>query len=68
MPVSELSRPNIAEQLLKRNVPENEKSELLRLLDACEFARFAPSADADMKQVYSDALALLTRTENYLKS
>jgi hypothetical protein len=38
------------------------------LLDACEFARFAPDADSGMQQVYNDSIALLTRTENYLKS
>ena len=68
IPSADLSRTTISQYMQQRNMPEADLAELIRLLDACEFARFAPEADAGMTQVYSDSLALLTRTENYLKS
>ncbi len=68
MPSAELSRPNIRQELLSRNVPEADLDELLRLLDSCEFARFAPGADSGMNQVFAECVTLLTRTEKYLKS
>lgn len=68
IPSADLSRATISQYMQQRNMPEADLAELIRLLDACEFARFAPNADAGMTQVYSDSLALLTRTENYLKS
>jgi hypothetical protein len=49
-------------------VPEFDCNELIRLLDACEFARFAPGASSGMQQVFTDSVSLLTRTEKYLKS
>ncbi len=68
IPSSELSRSTISQYMQQRNMPEADLTELIRLLDACEFARFAPGADSGMQQVYNDSIALLTRTENYLKS
>lgn len=68
IPSSELSRSTISQYMQQRNMPEDDLRELIRLLDACEFARFAPGADSGMQQVYNDSITLLTRTENYLKS
>ncbi|HOY49036.1 MAG TPA: BatD family protein [Flavobacteriales bacterium] len=68
IPAAELARPKIMQELGKRQVPEFDCNELIRLLDACEFARFAPGASSGMQQVFTDSVSLLTRTEKYLKS
>ncbi len=68
IPSSELSRTTISQYMQERKMPEADLTELIRLLDACEFSRFAPDADSGMQLVYKDSIALLTRTENYLKS
>ncbi len=68
IPVAELARPKILFELNGKKVPEFECNELIRLLDACEFARFAPGASSGMQQVFTDSVSLLTRTEKYLKS
>jgi len=68
IPVAELSREHIKNQLIGRKVPENTVDELLKLIDSCEFARFAPGASSEMQHVYSNSVALLTQTEQFLKS
>jgi hypothetical protein len=68
IPVSELSRERIQKQLIIRTVPEATVEELLKLLDSCEFARFAPGASSEMQHVYSNSVSLLTQTEQFLKS
>jgi hypothetical protein len=65
---SDLSREVIIEQLELRQVPEEQKSELLRILEESEFSRFAPSSErSDMDRLYGDAVQLIRNLENFLK-
>jgi len=65
---SGLSREVVLEQLTARKVPEEQQSELLRLLEESEFSRFAPSsAKSDMSRLYLDAVQLIKKLENSLK-
>ena len=65
---SGLSREVILEQLEKRKVPQEQRSELLRILEESEFSRFAPSSErSDMNSLYSDAAQLIRNLENNLK-
>jgi hypothetical protein len=65
---SGLSREVILEQLEKRNVPQEQRSELLRILEESEFSRFAPSSErSDMNILYSEAAQLIRNLENNLK-
>jgi hypothetical protein len=65
---SELSRELVAEQLDRQMVPEEARKELLRILEASEFSRFAPTSErSDMNQLYRDAAKLIRNLENILK-
>jgi BatD DUF11 like domain len=65
---SGLSREVILEHLEKRNVPQEQRSELLRILEESEFSRFAPSSErSDMNILYSEAAQLIRNLENNLK-
>ncbi len=65
---SGLSRQVILEHLEKRKVPEEQQSELLRILEGSEFSRFAPTSErSDMNKLYSDAAQLIRNLENTLK-
>ena len=65
---SGLSREVILEHLEKRNVPREQRSELLRILEESEFSRFAPSSErSDMNILYSEAAQLIRNLENNLK-
>jgi len=65
---SGLSREVILEQLERRQVPEEQRNELLRILEESEFSRFSPGAEkSDMNRLYSDAAQLIRNLENSLK-
>jgi hypothetical protein len=49
---SELSRDNIRELLLSRNASPETVEAFSRIMDSCEFARYAPSSDTAMQQDY----------------
>ena len=46
LPMADLSRENIKDQLVGKGASLSLVQELFDLLDACEFARYAPSADS----------------------
>lgn len=65
---SGLSREVVMEQMEKREVPEEQRSELLRILEESEFSRFAPTSErSDMNNLYRDAAQLIRNLENSLK-
>ena len=68
MPVSELSKENIAAKLTMCQVPGELVEECVVLIGECEFARYAPtlSGYADEK-VYGKVAALMNRLENAIK-
>ena len=68
MPVSELSKDNIAAKLTMCQVPGELVEECVALIGECEFARYAPtlSGYADEK-VYGKVAALMNRLENAIK-
>lgn len=68
IPVSQLSKDNIEEELRKYGVAEDLIKEFLNALNSCEFARFAPSdANQAMDKVYTDSLEVISKMENSIK-
>ncbi len=61
IPLSELSREKITEELKKKNIKDENIASLMAALDNCEFARYAPSnAAGNLNQVYESAMKLIT--------
>jgi len=68
IPVAELSRDNAREKLENKNVPQHMMDQFLELLDNCEYARFAPSADEErMDRLYQDAISTISALQQKLK-
>lgn len=68
IPVSQLSKDNIEEELQKYGVEESLRQEFLKTLDGCEFARFAPGdASQAMDKVYSSASDIISKMESSIK-
>jgi len=62
MPISSLSKENIAEVLIDRKIDESLISEYLEIIDTCEFARYAPSqGEKELGKVYDKVSELLTK-------
>lgn len=68
MPVEQLSRENISQQLETRYVGEETIRQFIEALDACEFARYAPGdATGNMNKVYDTAMATITQIASALR-
>ncbi|MDV6167823.1 BatD family protein [Flavobacterium sp. DG1-102-2] len=63
---SEMSRDNIKELLLSRNAKEETVLAFSKIMDSCEFARYAPSSDSAMQQDYDSAVSVITALEKQI--
>lgn len=68
IPVSMLNKENIENKLTERGVSKDVTEAFLKLLDECEFARFAPGDPAQaMDMVNTSAMNIITKIENEIK-
>ena len=68
MPVEQLSRENISQQLEAHQVGEDTVSQFINAIDECEFARYAPGdATGNMNKVYDTAIGAITQIATTLK-
>lgn len=68
IPVARLSRDNVETELKSYGISEELTDRFLKILDSCEFARYAPSeGDAAMDRLYQDTLDAIGEMENRLK-
>ncbi len=67
LPVSDLTRESAAQALEKRNVDKDSVEKLLRVIDQCEFARYAPEGSAGpMDKIYQEAVEIISELEEEL--
>jgi len=65
IPISALSKDNIATELDDYGVDEQLRNDAIALIDQCEFAQYAPElASGDMQQTLATAAAIIDRLEN----
>ena len=68
MPVEQLSRENISQQLSANNVSDDIIRQFIGALDECEFARYAPGdASGNMNKVYDTAMSAITQIASTMK-
>lgn len=68
MPVTQLSRENISQQLTERGVDDETVSLFIGALDECEFARYAPGdPSGNMNKVYDAAIQAIMKIEDFLR-
>ena len=67
IPVSDLTRTNAIAVLQQQGIEEDETKSLSEILDACEFARFAPSSSGtEAASVYEGASQFIKSVENLI--
>ena len=65
IPVSELTRTNTIASLVEKGIDEERISNLNRILDTCEFARYSPSASGtEAETIYNGASQFIRSVEN----
>lgn len=68
IPVADLSKDNVNEILSKHQVDEEGVKQLMELIDACEFARYAPAAvTGGMDDIFKKAGDLLSKLDQKIK-
>jgi len=69
IPVADLSRDNIRQDLVAKQISEGTLQKLLSTLDTCEYAKYAPGAvSGDLKAVYDNTVELVAHMEEELKA
>ena len=69
IPVSELSKDNIATEMEQFGFPQQHIDDTLAMLENCEFAQYAPSLDdGDMPAVYDKCAQLIDQLEKTKRS
>lgn len=64
---SEMSKVKIAELLQNKNASIETTSALIRLIESCEFARYAPTSESVINADYETAVDLLNQLEKQIK-
>ena len=69
IPVSELNKDNISLRLLQRGVSEEVITEFMKLLNDCEFERYAPIGDKQsaMDHAFNETIKFISTFENTIK-
>ena len=68
IPVSQLTKDNVAEKLTNYGVSEDLIKDFISTLNECEFARYAPGDPAsNMDKVYTAASEVMSKMENSIK-
>lgn len=68
IPLSRLSKDNISNELARRGCDEALVTDLLSLLNECEFARYAPGdPGATMDKIYKMAVSVISKMENSIR-
>lgn len=65
--LAELNKDNVTSTLKAKNVKEETTNRLLKILEECEYYRFAPSSDStNMKNIYEEAIKIVIDIEDEL--
>lgn len=68
IPVSQLSKDNIEEELARYGVSEELVKAFINTLNECEFAQYAPGNQNDaMDKIYASAIDVISKMENSIK-
>jgi hypothetical protein len=67
IPVSNLTSDNAKETLIENKVSKFDTEEFLKIISACEYARFAPKSEpSQMNVLYDSALTLIARLDGVI--
>jgi hypothetical protein len=67
IPVADLSKDNVTAMLQQKNIDPVLITQIISIIDTCEFARYAPAGSAvEMGNMYNDAMDAIIKTEESL--
>lgn len=67
IPVSDLSKMNIREELKNHGVSEQGVDDFIRIIGQCEEAQYSPVESMQMNKVYADGVNIISHIESVIK-
>ena len=68
IPVADLNRENVTGRLSEKNVKQDVIDEFIKLLDTCEFHRYAPGSTSETpRDIYNKAAEIMGKLEKQIK-
>ena len=67
IPVANLTKEKIREELYRRNVVEATAEQFCEVISRAEEAQYAPSATGEMDEIYADAVEVISKIETAVK-
>ena len=64
IPTAQLNKENIAQILTEKAVPDATIKQMLHVLSTAEFARYAPTSDSAMHELYEDTIKIINQLES----
>ena len=64
IPTAQLNKENIAQILAAKGVSETLIKDVMQVLSTAEFARYAPTSDHAMQDIYNDTTKIINQLEN----
>ena len=64
IPTAQLNKENIAQILTEKAVPDATIKQMLHVLSTAEFARYAPTSDSAMQELYEDTIKIINQLES----
>jgi hypothetical protein len=68
VPMADLTKERIREELFERNIPEPQSTEYVRIISECEEAQYSPVSSARMGELYREGVALISELESAIKA
>ena len=67
IPVANLTKENVREELHKRGVSAEESQRFTSIITKCDEAQYSPAASAQMSEVYAEGVDIISRIEAVIK-
>lgn len=67
IPVANLTKENVREELLKRGIPAEMINRYIDLISECEYAQYSPAESSPMQDKYKTAVEVISKFESYIK-
>ena len=67
IPVANLTKENVREELHKRGVSAEESQRFTSIITKCDEAQYSPAASARMTEVYGEGVDIISRIEAMIK-
>ena len=64
IPTAQLNKENICQILTQKQVAESTITQLLQVLSTAEFARYAPTSDGAMHELYQNTIQIINQLES----